>query len=324
MGLLRDKTVVITGAGSGIGRAEALLCAKEGAAVVVNDLGCDWEGSGSDPEVAQAVAREIVGRGGEAIAHVGDVTRPDDAHDLIETALRQFGRLDGVVNNAGILRDWMSYNMPVDDWERVLATHLTAPFLVSQAACRHWRERARVDRHASGRIVNTTSLSGLVGNRGQANYGAAKAGVAALTQIVGLEMRRIGVTVNAIAPAARTRLTENSVRLPEPNQDWDELSPDNVAPFVVYLLSDAASGINGQIFGVHGDTIELYEGWSVASKIRCGTRWSASMLDARMAGLFGARAKAYRPPSFAEALGLGSTDVDIDRHRLEPEPAPAA
>ena len=143
MRLLAGKVIIVTGAGSGIGRAEALLCAREGAAVLVNDLGCDWEGRGADPGVAAAVAREIVELGGQAVAHGGDVARPETAQELVDTALARWGRLDGVVNNAGILRDWMCCNMPIEDWDRVVATHLTAPFLLAQTACRYWRDRAR-------------------------------------------------------------------------------------------------------------------------------------------------------------------------------------
>jgi NAD(P)-dependent dehydrogenase (short-subunit alcohol dehydrogenase family) len=312
MGLLTGQTVVITGAGRGIGRAEALLCAREGAIVVVNDVGCDWEGNGSDPSIAHSVAKEIAERGGRAIAHVGDVTKPDVAQDLIDTAVARTERLDGVVNNAGILRDWMSYNMPIEDWERVLATNLTAPFLVSQAACRYWRGQKKSGQPIFGRIVNTTSISGLLGSRGQANYGAAKAGVAALTQILALEMRRFGVTVNAIAPAARTRMTENSVKLPEPTGSGDPLSPDNIAPLVVYLLSVAAAPISGQVFGVYGATIELYQGWTVAATVRGDSRWSPATIDAHMAELFGERLMAYgRPPLTPAMFGLSPTGTDV-------------
>jgi NAD(P)-dependent dehydrogenase (short-subunit alcohol dehydrogenase family) len=312
MGVLVGRVIVITGAGRGIGRAEALFCAREGATVLVNDLGCDWNGEGADPAVAQAVAREIVDGGGRAIAHVGDVATVAAAQEVIETALREWGRVDGVVNNAGILRDWINYNMPAEDWDRVLATHLTAPFLVCQAACRHWYEQSRRGTAVSARIVNTTSASGLLGNRGQANYGAAKAGVATLTRILAMEMRRVGVTVNAIAPAARTRLTENSMRLPSPGEHGDALSPDNIPPLVAYLLSDASAHITGQVFGIYGGTLELYQGWSVANAVQTPARWSPQDIAARMTHLFGDRSTSYNqrmtPAMFGVAPVAGGGD----------------
>jgi NAD(P)-dependent dehydrogenase (short-subunit alcohol dehydrogenase family) len=308
MALLDGRTVLITGAGRGIGRAEALLAAREGASVVVNDLGCDEEGDGTDPTVAEAVVRDITGQGGQAVAHTGDVTNPEQVQDMVDLALSTTGRLDAVINSAGVLRDWMSYNLPFEDWQRVIDVHLTGAFLVSQAACRHWRECARRKTGPTGgQLLHTTSASGLFGNKGQANYGAAKAGVAAMTQIIAMEMQRYDVMVNAIAPGARTRMTEGSLELPGSAGPDDYWSPDNIAPLAVYLVSPQAGGITGQVFGVRGSVVELLQGWSVASSIDRDRRWSPDELAGEMATLFG-----HRPSSY-ERQPLVSTDPSTTR-----------
>ncbi len=263
MGMLDGKVAVITGAGRGIGRGEALLFAAEGARVVVNDLGGEWDGTGADARPAAQVVEEIRAAGGEAVAHFEDISEPEGATSLIGAALDAWGRLDAVVNNAGILRDRMIFNQSVEEWDAVIKVHLRGHFLVTREACAHWRERAKAGEETSGRIVNTSSTSGILGMVGQSNYGAAKAGIAAFTQIVAMEMGKYGVTANAIAPGARTRLTEMTFGdLSVPEGQFDALAPENVAPLVVYLASDRAAHISGQVFGIQGGLVQLYRGWT--------------------------------------------------------------
>jgi len=296
MGMLDGKVAVITGAGRGIGRGEALLFAQEGARVVVNDLGGEWDGTGGDPRPASQVVEEIRAAGGEAAAHFEDVSEEPGAESLIRLALDTWGRLDVVVNNAGILRDRMVFNMSVDEWDAVIKVHLRGHFLVTRAACTHWRDRSKAGERVSARIINTTSTSGILGNAGQSNYGAAKAGIAAFTQIVAMEMQRYGVTVNAIAPGARTRMTEKTfgdLRVPEGR--FDPLAPENIAPMVAYLASDHAGSITGQVFGVQGGLVQLYQGWTPVAELSKDDRWSPEDLAARIGELFGERPTAYSP-----------------------------
>ena len=296
MGILDGKVAVITGAGRGIGRGEALLFAAEGARVVVNDLGGDWDGTGADPRTASQVVEEIRSSGGEAVAHFEDVSEEDGAASLIQLALGTWDRLDVVVNNAGILRDRMVFNMSVEEWDSVMKVHLRGHFLVTRAACAHWRDRAKTGEPVSGRIINTSSTSGILGNAGQANYGAAKAGIAAFSQIVAMEMARYGVTVNAIAPGARTRMTEKTfgdLRVPE--GQFDALAPENVAPMVAFLASDRAEGISGQVFYVQGGLVQLYQGWTPVSEITKDERWTPAELAENVGRLFGDRPTRYSP-----------------------------
>jgi NAD(P)-dependent dehydrogenase (short-subunit alcohol dehydrogenase family) len=296
MSTLDGKVAVITGAGRGIGRGEALLFATEGAKVVVNDVGGEWDGTGRDARPASEVVEEIMGAGGDAVAHHDDISEPEGAAGAVGLALETWGRLDAVVNNAGILRDRMVFNMGVEDWDAVMKVHLRGTFLMTREACRYWRERSKEGQDVSGRIINTSSTSGLLGNPGQSNYGAAKAGIAGFTQIVAMEMGRYGVTVNAIAPGARTRMTEKTFGdLKVPEGTFDPLAPENVAPVVAYLCTDAAAHITGQVLGVTGGLVQLYQGWTPVAELDRGRRWEVTELADRVGELFGDRPTAYQP-----------------------------
>ncbi len=308
--MLDGKIVAVTGAGRGIGRGEARLAAAEGARVVVNDVGGDWDGTGRDPRPASEVVEEIRAVGGEAVAHHEDISEPDGAASLIDTALDTWGRIDALVNNAGILRDRMIFNMTADEWDAVIKVHLRGTFLCTQRVCAHWRERSKAGDEVAGAVVNTSSTSGLMGIPGQANYGAAKAGIAAFTQIVSMEMARYGVRVNAIAPGARTRMTEKTFGdLRTPEGEFDPLAPENVAPLVVYLCSDAAAGITGQVFGITGGLVQLYRGWTPVAEHELERRWTPAELAERVPDLFGDRPTAYAPESSPLRRITGLTDV---------------
>jgi NAD(P)-dependent dehydrogenase (short-subunit alcohol dehydrogenase family) len=294
MGMLDGKVAVVTGAGRGIGRGEALLLAAEGARVVVNDVGGEWDGSGQDPRPASEVVEQIQGAGGEAVGHYDDISEPEGARGAIQLALDTWDQIDCLVNNAGILRDRMIFNMSVEEWDAVIKVHLRGTFLCTQAVCAHWRERSKAGGETSGRIVNTSSTSGILGLAGQSNYGAAKAGIAGLTQIASMEMARYGVTVNAIAPGARTRMTEKTFgELATPEGSFDPLDPENVAPLVAYLCSDQAAQITGQVFGITGGLVQLYQGWTPVAQLEKDDRWAPKELADRMTELFGERPTAY-------------------------------
>ena len=296
MGMLDGKVAVITGAGRGIGRGEALLFAQEGARVVVNDLGGEWDGTGADARAASQVVEEIRAAGGEAVPHFEDISEPDGAASLIKLALDTWGRLDVVVNNAGILRDRMVFNMSVEEWDAVIKVHLRGHFLVTREACAYWRDQSKAGENVSGRIINTSSTSGILGNAGQSNYGAAKAGIAAFSYIVAMEMQRYGVTVNAIAPGARTRMTEKTFgELKVPEGQFDALAPENVAPLVAYLGSDASADITGQVFYVQGGLIQLYQGWTPVAEIQKDDRWTPVEVGGRIGELFEGRPTSYSP-----------------------------
>lgn len=258
-GMCAGRVAVITGAGRGIGREYALMLASEGAKVVVNDLGGSRDGSGSDESAAELVVKEIKELGGEAIANGADVSDFGAAKAMIDDAVEAFGRLDVLVNNAGILRDRMLVNMSEEEWDAVVKVHLKGTFAPSRHAAGYWRDRAKAGDENDARIINTTSVSGIYGNPGQANYGAAKQGIAAFTIITSLELARYGVTVNAIAPAALTRLTKDLV-----SNDAEleaTMNPRWIAPLCTWLASEQSSGVTGQVFEASGHQLAVAEGW---------------------------------------------------------------
>jgi NAD(P)-dependent dehydrogenase (short-subunit alcohol dehydrogenase family) len=289
MALLEGKVAVITGAGRGIGREEALLMAKCGAKVVVNDLGGHFDGTGQSRSPAEEVVKEIRSAGGEAVANFESVTDFKSAKRIIECAVDNFGKLNIVVNNAGILRDRMIFNMNEEDWDAVVAVHLKGTFNVARHATSYWREQHKAGNMLNGRLINTSSDSGLLGNAGQSNYGAAKAAVAAMAVIVDREMSRYGVTANAIAPVARTRLTidatpQTAAGMPKPKEgEWDPFGPANVAPLVAWLGSDEAKDVHGEVFRVGLGSVWLMKGWhSVARVTQRGKIWEPAALGAKL------------------------------------------
>jgi NAD(P)-dependent dehydrogenase (short-subunit alcohol dehydrogenase family) len=273
--------VIVTGAGRGIGRCHALEFARQGAKVVVNDLGGEVDGTGSSTGPAGEVVDEIRGFGGDAVANGDDVSDGDGAAALIRTAVDTFGRLDVLVNNAGILRDKMLVNMSLDEWDAVIRVHLRGTYGPSHHAAAYWRERSKAGDEVDARLINTSSPSGIYGNVGQTNYGAAKAGIAAFTIIAAQELGRYGVTVNAIAPAALTRMTSNLGPGPArelPADEWSPADPDNIAPIVVWLASAEARGITGRVFNVRGGAISVAEGWHAGPGVDKKARWDPEEL----------------------------------------------
>ena len=290
MGALDGRVAVITGAGRGVGRGHALLFAAEGAKVVVNDLGGTTDGAGSDATPAQQVVEEIRAAGGEAVANGDDVADAAGAERMIQQAIDTFGDLHVLVNNAGILRDRMLVNMTEDEWDLVVRVHLRGHFLPTRAAARYFREKAKAGRPVHGSVVNTSSTSGLYGNVGQSNYGAAKSGIASFSQIVAEELARYGVRVNAVAPAARTRLTatvpgrENQDEITVPDGEFDAGDPANIAPFVAYLATKDCP-ITGRTFFVQGGAVHLFQPWAIVETIEKPRRWTVAELEKEAAHL---------------------------------------
>ncbi len=267
---LDGKVAIITGAGRGIGRDHALALARSGAKIVVNDLGGSAAGEGSDTTPAQSVADEIKALGGEATANYDNVADFQGSENMVKQAIGDFGRLDILINNAGILRDRMFVNMSEEEWDAVIAVHLKGHFAPTRHAAAYWREQSKAGNQMNGRVINTSSPSGVFGNVGQTNYGAAKAAIAAFTMITAQELGRYGVTVNCLAPNARTRMTEDIFAgLPEPAEgEYDPLDPANISPVVVALCSDAAQDITGQVFFIYGNVINVLKPWDVGPFIR--------------------------------------------------------
>lgn len=287
MGSLEGRVAIITGAGRGIGREHALLFAAEGAKVVVNDLGGGLDGSASEASPAEEVVAEITAMGGEAVPNHENVATWDGAERLVQSAIDAFGELHVLVNNAGILRDRVLVNLSEDDWDAVMTVHLKGHFAPTRHAATYWRERAKAGDPVRASIINTSSTSGLLGNIGQSNYGAAKAGIAAFTVIIAEELARYGVRVNAIAPAARTRMTESTPGLsdhvlkPTDAAVFDVWDPANISPLVAALaMEDCAS--TGRVYFVQGGTVRLFRNWTMTETLDKGERWSVAELAAKL------------------------------------------
>jgi NAD(P)-dependent dehydrogenase (short-subunit alcohol dehydrogenase family) len=291
MGALDGRVAIITGAGRGIGREHALLFAAEGARVVVNDLGGGPDGSGADATPAEQVVDEIRQAGGAAIANHDDVSDADGAVRIVQSAIDEFGTLHVLVNNAGILRDRMVFSMSDEEWDAVVRVHLRGHFMPTRAAARYWRDLAKAGTPVASSIINTTSTSGLMSNPGQTNYGAAKSGIATFTEICQKELVRYGVRCNAIAPAARTRLTgtipgseerhaERAAQAAE--SGFDKMAPENVSPLVAYLATESCP-IAGKVFFVYGGTVQLFQPWTIIDTVRVDHKWSVEELAAAAA-----------------------------------------
>jgi len=297
-----DRVVIITGAGTGIGRAHALALASAGARVVVNDLGTSGSGEGASAHPAEAVVAEIDAAGGEAIPSFADIAQWDQAGRLVDDCLKHFGRLDAVVNNAGILRDRMFVSSTIDEWDAVLRVHLRGHYCISRHAAGHWRMEAKEGRMPDARIINTSSGAGLQGSVGQAAYATAKGGIASLTLVQAAELGRYGVTANAIAPAARTRMTEElfADMMKAPESGFDPWAPENISPLVAWLVSSESKNVSGRVFEVQGGKITLSDGWRPGPTIEKDGRWSLDEVGAAIAELVD---KASAP---APVYGAGS------------------
>ena len=296
-GICEGRVVIVTGAGRGIGRAHALEFARQGAKVVVNDLGVAADGSGQAESPAAEVVAAIRAAGGQAIANGDDVADWEGARRLIGAAIEAFGRLDVLVNNAGFTRDRMVVGASEEEWDAVIRVHLKGHFAPTRHAAAYWRERSKGGERLDARIINTSSGAGLLGSVGQGAYSAAKAGIAALTLVEAAELGRYGVTANAIAPAARTRMTETvfADMMKKPDSGFDAMAPENVSPIVVWLGSAESRDVTGRVFEVSGGAISVAEGWREGPKVDSGARWEAREVGAAVRELLG-RATVGRKP----------------------------
>jgi len=290
MGMLDGKVAIITGAGRGLGRDHALLMAQEGAKIVVNDIGVEWDGSGQAQGPADDVVKEIKAAGGDAAASFDSVTDFEGAKRIIDTAVNTFGKLDILVNNAGFLRDKMTFNMSKEEWDAVIGVHLTGTFNCGRWACSYWREQSKAGKPVAGRIINTMSHAGLLGNAGQPNYASAKLGIGALTMVWAREMEKYNVTSNAIIPMARTRMTTQTTALggmfaeAKPGE-FDEMAPENVSPLVAYLGTDHAAGVTGRWLSIRGGKLELWLPPQLAKTIDIQRKWTPKEISERIGEL---------------------------------------
>jgi len=275
VGLCDGRVVIVTGAGRGIGRAHALAFAAAGASVVVNDIGVALDGTGAGTGPAQQVVDEIAAAGGAAVANTDDIADWAGAESLVAQAVSAFGRLDVLVNNAGFVRDRMLANVSEDEWDAVIRVHLKGHFAPLRHASAYWRNESKGGRVPDARVINTSSGAGLFGSVGQVNYSAAKAGIAALTQVAAAELARYGVTVNAIAPSARTRMTEEAFAdmMAKPESGFDVMAPENISPLVVWLGSTESAAVTGRVFEVEGGRVTLADGWRRGPSADKGTQW---------------------------------------------------
>jgi len=280
MGLCEGRVVIVTGGARGIGREHSLAFAREGAKVVVNDLGGKTDGTGTDAGAADQVVEEIRRAGGEAVSNGADVADWDATRALVEQAVSAFGRLDVVVNNAGILRDRMFVNTSIEEWDLIMRVHLRGHFCTSRHAAAYWRDRVKAGEKVAARIINTTSGAGLQGSIGQSNYVAAKAGIAGLTLNQAAELGRYGVTANCIAPSARTRLTEGvfADKMKEVDAGFDVQDPANISPLIVWLGSAESSAVTGRCFEVEGGKISVADGWRTGPAADKGGKWEPAEL----------------------------------------------
>jgi NAD(P)-dependent dehydrogenase (short-subunit alcohol dehydrogenase family) len=306
MSLFEDKVAIVTGAGRGIGRSHALLLASEGAAVVVNDLGGSASGEGNDSTPAQQVVDEIEAKGGRAVANYDSVSSWKGAESLVQQAVDAFGGLDVLINNAGILRDKMSFNMDEAEWDAVIDVHLKGHFATSKFASAYWRAKSKeTGNPVNGKIVNTASESGLYGNAGQANYAAAKAGIASMTIVMARELERIGVRVNAICPIARTRLTEqlSGGAMDAKEGEFDRFAPENISAVACWLASDLSDGVTGQVVKVMGGQVQLVRGWRPITEVTDDKPWTIAAIDRAAPQLFAKSEKGVPPfmPNIGDA-----------------------
>lgn len=280
-GILQGRVAIVTGAGRGLGREHALELARQGAKVVVNDYGVALDGAGTGETPAENVVAEIEADGGEAVVNAADVADFGQAAGMVAQAIETFGGLDILVNNAGFVRDRMLVNTSEDEWDTVVRVHLKGHFAPLRHAGAYWRQESKEGRTRAARVINTTSGAGLQGSIGQGSYSAAKAGIAGLTLVAAAEMGRYGVTVNAIAPAARTRMTEGPFadQMAVPADGFDRMHPGNVSPVVAWLASAAAAGVTGRVIEIEGGRICLEDGWRHGPATDLGRRWEASAVD---------------------------------------------
>ena len=287
MGICEGRVVIVTGGARGIGREHALLFAREGARVVVNDIGVELDGSGGGSGPAGEVVQQIRDEGGEAIANGADVADWEQTRGCLEQTLERFGRLDAVVNNAGFVRDRMFVSCSEEEWDAVVRVHLKGHFCLARLAAEYWRNESKAGRPVDARIINTSSGAGLQGSVGQSAYSAAKAGIATLTLVQAAELGRYGVTANAIAPSARTRMTEQvfADMMAKPDEGFDAMDPANVSPLVVWLGSAESREVSGQVFEIAGGELSVADGWRRGPQVDKGARWAPDEIGAAVRDL---------------------------------------